>query len=89
MMNLAKQALEDYAKDNYNHNAGYDVIRYYKKGLYNVKIENLLEAMKMAFDWHPRNLMYIVLRLAKKEMLEISEKSDGKGLKSVLEDTIL
>ena len=80
MMNLAKQALENYAKDNYNHNAGYDVIRYYKKGLYSVKNECVIEAYNMAFEWYPRNLMYIVLRMAKKEMLEVSEKNVTEGV---------
>ena len=80
MIENATNALENYALDNFDHVAGNNVIRYYKKGLYSVKNECVIEAYNMAFEWYPRNLMYIVLRMAMKEMLEVSEKNVTEGV---------
>ena len=66
-----KRALKRYRKDVYDTCAGYDVLRYAKAGY--LKVDD--DAAKEFMDWYPRNMDYIILRLARKGKLSYKKSS--------------
>lgn len=68
-----KQTLVDYQDGVDTTNNGYNILRWAGQNLLSVKVECAAEACEMVMDWHPKNMGYVILRMAKKGMLEVKE----------------
>ena len=68
-----KQALINYENNVDTTNAGYNILRWAGQGLLVVKKDCEAEAGDMVMNWYPDKMAYVVLRMAKKGMIEVKE----------------